>query len=328
VPVLRLADSWAWDFWLVDDVASGRAGHRHHLFYLKASRALHDPARRHYRASIGHAVSTDHVAWTELPDALVHGEFGTFDDTATWTGSIVHGPDDRWYLYYTGLTRRNGVELQQVGLALSTDLITWHRHGQEPVAVADARWYEKLGDGWPDEHWRDPWVFPAPDGDGWHMLITARANHGPVNDRGVIGHARSADLLTWEVQPPLSQPEAGFGQLEVPQVADVDGDCVLVFSCLPGELTPERRLETPDSGTWAVKTGHPTGPYDISAAKPITGSRHYSGKIIHPTPDTSALLAFEHETPNRPFDGVITNPMPLGWEGEALRLRHSSSSSQ
>jgi beta-fructofuranosidase len=36
------------------------------------------------------------------------------------------------------------------------------------------------------------------------MLITARANHGPDDDHGVIGHARSQDLLTWEVQPPRS----------------------------------------------------------------------------------------------------------------------------
>ena len=38
---------------------------------------------------------------------------------------------------------------------------------------------------------------PDPDGDGWHMLITARAAHGPVDDRGVVGHAWSADLRTW-----------------------------------------------------------------------------------------------------------------------------------
>ena len=42
------------------------------------------------------------------------------------------------------------------------------------------------------------------------MLITAWANHGLATGRGVIGHARSADLLSWTVGPPLTEP-AGYG---------------------------------------------------------------------------------------------------------------------
>ena len=82
-----------------------------------------------------------------------------------------------------------------------------------------------------DEHWRDPWVFKDPDGHGWHMLLTAQAATGPDDDRGVIGHARSDDLITWDVQPPLSDPGTGSDQLEVPQVEVVDGRPVLIFSC-------------------------------------------------------------------------------------------------
>ena len=62
-----------------------------------------------------------------------------------------------------------------------------------------------------EEAWRDPWVFADPGGDGWHMLVTARANHGPADDRGVIGHAVSPDLKRWEVRPPISKPGSGFG---------------------------------------------------------------------------------------------------------------------
>jgi beta-fructofuranosidase len=316
--VLRLADSWAWDFWLIDD---DRPGHlRHHLFHLKASRALHDPQRRHLRASIGHCASTDLKNWTVLPDALVHGEPGSFDETATWTGSIVRAAHGEWFLFYTGVTRCGDQVRQQTGLARSTDLETWHRHGDGPVAAADPRWYEMLGDGWPDEHWRDPWVLPDPNGNGWHMLVTARANHGPMDDRGVIGHAQSTDLVTWHVQPPLSQPGSGFGQLEVPQVADVDGQPVLVFSCMPGQLASWHRRTTTDCGTWVLPLQHPVGPFDIRAATPLTGARLYAGKIVHPQPDISALLAFEHETTDMPFDGVIIDPMALAWDGSDVRL--------
>src|SRR5439155_2266683 len=81
--MLELPDSWTWDFWLAD------TGAEYHLFFLRASRALLDPDRRHYRASVGHAVSTDLVNWDLLPDALVPSDSPAWDDLATWTGSVV-----------------------------------------------------------------------------------------------------------------------------------------------------------------------------------------------------------------------------------------------
>jgi beta-fructofuranosidase len=99
--VLRLPDAWVWDFWLAEDRTSDQTDR--HIFYLKASRALHDPDRRHLRASIGHAVSTDLRAWT---------------------GSLLRGPDGSWYLFYTGVSIRGDALLQQIGLARSDDLVT------------------------------------------------------------------------------------------------------------------------------------------------------------------------------------------------------------
>ena len=65
------------------------------------------------------------------------------------------------------------------------------------------------------------------------MLVTARAIGAERNDDGVLAHARSNDLDSWVVGPPLCRPGAGFGQLEVPQVAAIDGRHVLVFTCHP-----------------------------------------------------------------------------------------------
>ena len=218
--MFALPDSWLWDFWLAEDDDT------YHLFFLYASRALHDPDRRHLRAAIGHATSTDLVNWEQVPDALVHGDAGEFDQTATWTGSVIKGPEGDWFMFYTGTTQTpDGPLIQQVGLATSTDLIHWVKDPRNPLVQADSRWYETLGGAapWTDEHWRDPFVLADPGGNGWHLLITARANTGPYDDRGVIGHARSADLRNWDVQPPLSDPGAGFGQLEVFQTANIDG---------------------------------------------------------------------------------------------------------
>ena len=44
------------------------------------------------------------------------------------------------------------------------------------------------------ETWRDPFVFR--DGDGWHMLITARDPTAGGCFDGVLAHARSADMRT------------------------------------------------------------------------------------------------------------------------------------
>ena len=232
---LRLPDHWVWDSWLVED------GAYYHLFFLRASRALHDPLRRHRRASVGHAVSSDLRNWQLLPDALVHADSPAWDDLATWTGSAVQDPAGGWRLFYTGLSHAEHGLVQRIGVAVSDDLLIWRRVSDKPLLEADSRWYEKLDRvGWLEEAWRDPFVFADPDGDGWHMLITARVPHDGPTARGVIGHARSADLVGWEIQPPLSEP-AGFGQLEVPQVAMVDGQPLLVFSCWPDRMDSERR---------------------------------------------------------------------------------------
>ena len=44
--MFSLPDSWLWDFWLAEDT-SADGQHTYHLFFLHASRALHDPDRRH-----------------------------------------------------------------------------------------------------------------------------------------------------------------------------------------------------------------------------------------------------------------------------------------
>ena len=189
--MLRLPDSWVWDSWYA--VADGW----HHAFYLRASRGLRDPDRRHRHPSVGHAVSSDLREWTVLPDALAVSESPAFDDWTTWTGSIVR--DDarsRWVMAYTGSSRADGGLVQRIGFATSLDLLTWDKTDPTTVLGADPRWYETLGTSdWFDEAWRDPFLFRGDDG-RWHMYVTARANHGPVRGRGVVGHATSLDLDT------------------------------------------------------------------------------------------------------------------------------------
>jgi beta-fructofuranosidase len=311
--VLRLADHWVWDSWGAHD------GTHHHLFFLRASRALLDPDRRHLRASVGHARSTDLRRWDLLPDALVPADSPAWDDQATWTGSVVEAPDGTWRLFYTGVSRAERGLVQRIGVARSDDLLTWHRVGDGLLLEADARWYEKLDlEAWIDEAWRDPYVFADPGGDGWHMLITARVPDGDPAGRGVIGHATSPDLEHWEVLPPLTTP-AGFGQLEVPQAVVVDGQPMLVFSCWPDRMTDGRRDQWRGGGVWAVPGADLTGPWDIASATTFGHPSVYAARLVEERPGQWALLGFR-DTEDGTFVGEITDPLPVVLERGTLRL--------
>ena len=295
--MFRLPEAWVWDFWLVDD------GQRYHVFFLYASRALKDPDHRHYRASVGHAVSHDLTTWERVADALVRSDPPAFDDLATWTGSVIRHPDGTWYMFYTGATLTPAGNVQTIGYATSLDLMTWEKSATNPVLVADSRWYEKLDDDqWHDEAFRDPWVMADSAGDGWHMLITARANHGSPDNRGVIGYAWSGDLHTWHCAP-LTAPGQGFAQLEVAEISEVDGRLLLMFSCLGKDLSLEKRASTA-GGIWVATAESPLGPYDLGNAQLITKSDMYVGRLIKKR-DTgeTVFLAFHHDGEKGDFIG-------------------------
>ena len=310
--MLRLEDHWVWDSWHVHEDNG-----RRHVFFLRASRALLDPDRRHQRASIGHAVSGDLRSWRLVADALVPADAPSWDDLATWTGSVVRGPDGRWYLFYTGVSRADRGLVQRIGLATSDDLLVWRRRGTDPLLEPDPRWYETLDlSQWYEQAWRDPWVYADPRGDGWHMLITARNNTGPTDGRGVIGHARSSDLVTWTVGPPLSDP-AGFGHLEVPQAAVVDGQALLLFCTnaigheRAGSFEPAGPART--ERIWCAPGPDITGPWDLTRAQPFPHPSLYAPRLVPDLDGTPALIGFLDQVDGA-FAGELTDPIRVRYD--------------
>jgi beta-fructofuranosidase len=305
--MLLLPDAWVWDSWYL--AVEGRF----HAFYLKASRALLDPDRRHHRASVGHAVSTDLIAWQEWPDVLVHSEGPAFDDLATWTGSVVADPGGGFRLFYTGICRRTGDRVQRIGQAISSDLATWSRVDVPPVS-ADARWYETeavLG----HEPWRDPWVFRDDASGAWRMLVTASTARVERGARGCIGTATSADLVTWHVERPLT-PATGIHQFEVPQTVEVDGRHVLVWCMRDVDLGPQAHPPgdggPPITGTWSAPADSPAGPFHVERAEPIRVPGAYAGRVVRDAADRPVLMAFADGTAQAAFGGYLMDPVPLG----------------
>jgi beta-fructofuranosidase len=288
---LRLRDRWVWDFWIAD------SGTEFHAFFLQAPRSLIEPDLRHAHATVGHAVSIDLVEWDVLPDALLPGPPGAWDDRAIWTGSVVES-GGLWHLFYTGTSLAEDGSIQRVGLAVSQDLHEWSRHPDNPIIESDARWYEQLDPTvWPHLAWRDPWIFPDETGNGWHALITARGTSGPGNRRGVLGSARSADLIHWTVEPPLASPGL-FHHLEVPQVFRVRDRWYLIFS-----------VDHPDGGvTYACPAGSPLGPFDVSNSFPLGGELDYSGRLITGRDGRPRFLAFLNTRSDGSFIGELGDP--------------------
>lgn len=311
---LRLDDKWVWDFWFARD------GDEHHIFYLQAPRSLRDPELRHRHATIGHAVSQNLSQWTVLPDALHPGDPGEWDDLATWTGSVIN-VNGLWHMLYTGISSREDGLIQRIGLATSEDLIGWRKHPANPVLEADPRWYEMLDlNRWRDQSWRDPWLFRTSDDAFVHALVTARSPVGPADAAGVVAHARSKDLITWEVLPPVTEP-GDFAQVEVPQLVPVDDGYSLLISCLAedhSQLRLARLGGVGQTGTFILSSPSWTGPY-TAAARPLArpdrpGGTIYAGKLVHIGEDEWGFIGFRGDG-DREFLGELIDPLPARFDG-------------
>ena len=249
------------------------------------------------------------MSWERLPDPLP--EPAEFDDLAQWTGCTARGPDG-WWLFTTGLARADGGLAQRIGAATSRDLTAWAR--AELVVSADPAWYQTLGAGWPEEHWRDPWVVRGDDG-RWHMYVTAKdVDGGPGN--GVVGHAISPDLRSWKVQPPLSRPTGRFDWLEVIQVVEVEGRWALLFSCLSAEMPG---APAGSGGVWSVPIAGPGSPVDVAAAVRLTDERLYVGKVVHHG-GAAYFMAFRNQGTDGRFAGGLIDPVPVSWRDDGRGL--------
>jgi len=309
--VFMPTDRLVWDFWL----APRRPGESYHLFHLQAPRNLLDPEQRHWVASVGHAVSPDLIHWTERPTALVPGPKGSWDDRAIWTGSIVER-DGRYYWFYTALNQHDRV--QRIGLATSVDpdLDRWERHPANPILEADARWYEKADPTVPNwEACRDPWVIADPSDGTWWMFFSARFNHGPSDCRGVVGCARSSDLVHWEQFPPVTEP-GEFGELEVPQVFALGGRWYMLFcTAKHGAARRKRRgLETDWFGTHYLVADALTGPYGLLTDDVLVGDApgtFYAGRVTENPDGRLVFLAWRRLDDDGRFLGALSDPAPV-----------------
>lgn len=312
--VLALENHWIWDSWYAHD------GQRWHGYFLKAPKSLINPDLRHFNVQQGHAVSDDLVTWEHLGTCLKPSEGPAFDDFTTWTGSVVQDGDGLWHLFYTGTSKADEGLYQRIGHATSTDMHSWERVGDGlclDLTGPNAAHYEAdhMKGFWHDRAMRDPWVMRDPEGDGWLMYFTARApGIEEPNAGGTVGLATSPDLQTWTLQPPLFT--GGYGQLEVPQVFEREGQWFCLF-CTAAEHFSKAQAEATPSGPvtgnhYLVGDG-PRGPWRIAPGNFLDGElpcRRYAARIVD-TGKGMVIMGFNDHAPDGVFGGYVMDPEPV-----------------
>lgn len=302
---------YLWDFWLVSPHEWGDLRRLYHLFYLQAPRSLHDPNLRHGVATVGHAVSRDLRQWEHWGTVLEAGERGSWDDRVIWTGSVTI-QNDLAYMFYTGISQAQQAPIQRIGLATSLDLVHWERHADNPLLEVDARWYEpQSADQWNSQAWRDPYVVYDSHERAYYMFLSARVNEGSHDGRGVIGLARSTNLLSWELLPPVNIP-GDFAEMEVPQVMALNGRYYLLF-CASRHATA--RLSSSEREAWVgthyLVADALTGPYRSLTEEPLvadTTGTYYAGKLVRGSTGTLFFMAWRQWDEHGNFCGGLSDP--------------------
>jgi beta-fructofuranosidase len=224
---------------------------------------------------------------------------------------VVQDDAGLWWMFYTGTSRTEDTMVQRVGAATSPDLLTWTKVSTDALVEADSSYYEKLDLSlWHDEAWRDPWVFRFPGESTWQMLVTARSSSGDPLVRGVLGHATSENLRDWTVQPPLSQPGQGFGQLEVFQFEIVDGVPVLLFCCGVSELSPERQAAGEVGGVYSVAVDARLEQVDFTGSVLFDRTDLYAARLLKDADGGWVLLGFINMVDGE-FVGTLSDPIPV-----------------
>ena len=142
------------------------------------------------------------------------------------------------------------------------------------------------------------------------MFLAARANTGPLDGRGVIGLARSKDLLSWEMLPPVSTP-GDFTEMEVPQVVPLNGRYYLLF-CAARHSSAQlsQTGATNWFGTHYLVADKLTGPYFSLTDEPLvadaTGT-YYAGKFVRDSEDDLYFMAWRQWDEKGDFCGGLSD---------------------
>lgn len=281
--------------------------HRAGMVYRTVERVW-DPGSPDWTGGItvwGHATSLDLVHWEHQPIAL----YPAVDrgEQFIWFGSTAINDEGVPVAIYTavGPQMRPEDTAQQWGAVATSDLGTWEPMPTNPLLVAGSH------RGVDVREWRDPFIFRA-DGRVF-MILGARMGPKDGDDPVILLYqAMDRDLARWDYKGVLYRhPDTNVPSLECPNLVEVDGRWVLIFS-------PHGRVEyhvgVLDLASPAFLTEH-SGIVDHS-------DNYYATNIMF-GPEGRPILwaAIEGFEGTQGWNGALSLPRDLWLEGDRLCQR-------
>ncbi len=273
-----------WDTTLIHD------GERFHLFHIAGN-------------GLGHAISTDLAHWEELPGFELKGPDGSWNaDGAYLTGDIVFF-EGQWRLFAGAMVPDSPT---LYGLFSSPDLQAWTPHPDNPVLCPLGPYYRQTASPVHAMHaaWRDPALYPQPDGSFEALLCARRAQLEAGSTGAVIGRLRSRDLVHWEALPPLADVGECSVFAEVPGWFTLGGRHYLYYLDLGWGGT---RVHVPTQGQDLAGTFYRVadafeGPYRVPEAPLLIGMRgaHMGPWAARVREHEGRQLLYHHTSAARP----------------------------
>ncbi len=320
----RMQMYWSpWDYFAADPTIVEHAG-RFHLFF-ESTTALAVPGEPRGPLSICHYVSDDLCAWKALPVALRVGPKDAWDGYLLYHLDVVV-TDGKWWMFYTGLDRAGYGQRQQIGVATSTDGITWEKHSGNPV-LTNTRYERAIpregshrpGDKDLGREWfRDPMVVFDQKSGRWVMAVVARDPAKEVDGRACVAGYSSTDLVHWKDEGPIFSP-GRFHTVETPSIFEQGGRHYLVYMSSPSWGVPIFSSDAgQNAGNYvAVSDNGPLGPYAALEDEVLiasAGAMRLGAQRVLPVSDGRLMLygwVGTRPTPDDgPADGTRTTVFP------------------
>lgn len=217
---------YQWDTWCCKE----KDRDIYHAFYLQT--AVPGGGRTEEEANaLGHAVSENLLDWKELPPVLPPEEKGKRGDLRSWTGSTIEY-DGKYYMFYTIRSSDSNSRVQELGFAVSSDMMQWEKCENNPIITPDPRWYNTeenpAANGLVD--CRDLMVVKHPERPGHFGVFATRINTQFLQEGAVFAGAYTENFMDWEQTPPVFQSQKNqYTIVEMPDLFFFEGKWYLTW---------------------------------------------------------------------------------------------------
>jgi beta-fructofuranosidase len=276
--------------------------------------------------NLGHTWTTDFNSWSAPDTAALSVRPGKFDELHVWAPSIVQRGPTFW-MFYTGVRNEGGHRHQRIGVATSTDLVTWTAGDSIALSAPQISWASKDPAAYSHEQQlRDPFVTEDPIHPGqWLMYFVAVDS---VNSPHMaVGVARTIDgnFLRWapDAQPLLSTERSTSlgttGRVESPHVFHRKGYWYLPYSPNGEKVFFETNSRSDPADADPSHWSQPIKLQDVAEGRPAPLTYWHATEYLR-IDDTEYLAAFDDNATSIDVRGMFQPSSPESAAADSFLL--------